>query len=84
MRARFVPQPSPKTIPIANVLGQEDQLPSPGYVVFTIGGRELRLEPILEAPDAEELFFIFKDATAGRDTYPAGRYLYTTCRRTAP
>jgi hypothetical protein len=75
--ARFVPHASPKTIPIANVLGQEDAQPSPGYVVFRIGDRELRLEPILEDPDAKELFFIFKDATAGRDTYPAGRYLYT-------
>ena len=75
--ARFVPHATPKTIPIANVLGQEDQQPSPGYVVFTIGDQEVRLEPILEAPDAKELFFIFKDPTAGRDTYPAGRYLYT-------
>jgi len=75
--ARFVPHGAPRTIPIANVLGQEDQLPSPGYVVFTIGGKELRLDPILEQADAKELFFIFKDPTAGRDTYPAGRYLYT-------
>jgi uncharacterized protein (DUF1684 family) len=75
--ARFVPHPTPKTIPIANVLGQEDQLPSPGSAVFTLAGRELRLDPILESPDAKELFFIFKDGTAGRDTYPAGRYLYT-------
>jgi uncharacterized protein (DUF1684 family) len=38
---------------------------------------QLRLDPILEGPDAKELFFIFKDMTAGSDTYPAGRYLYT-------
>ena len=75
--ARFVPHPAPKTIPIANVLAQEDQQPSPGYAVFTIDGQEVRLDPILEEPDAKELFFIFKDPTSGRDTYPAGRYLYT-------
>ena len=75
--ARFVPHAAPKTIPIANVLGQEEQLKSPGSVVFKIGDQELRLDPILEEPDAKQLFFIFKDATAGRDTYPAGRYLYT-------
>jgi uncharacterized protein (DUF1684 family) len=75
--ARFVPHATPKTIAIANVLGQEDQQPSPGSAVFTIAGKEVRLDPILETPDAKELFFIFKDATAGRDTYPAGRYLYT-------
>jgi uncharacterized protein (DUF1684 family) len=74
--ARFVPHAAPKTIPIANVLGQEDQQPSPGSAFFTLNGRELRLDPILESPDAKELFFIFKDPTAGRDTYPAGRYFY--------
>ena len=75
--ARFVPHPTPKTIAIANVLGQEDQQPSPGSAVFTIAGKEVRLDPILESPDAKQLFFIFRDATAPRDTYPAGRYLYT-------
>ena len=79
--ARFVPHATPKTIPIANVLGQEEQYPSPGTAVFTIAGQEVRLDPILESPDATELFFIFKDATAGRDTYPAGRYLYTPLPR---
>ena len=75
--ARFVPHPAPKTIPIANVLGQEDQQPSPGTAVFALDGKEVRLDPIVESPDAKQLFFIFKDATSGRDTYPAGRYLYT-------
>ena len=75
--ARFVPHAKPTTIPIANVLGQEDQLASPGYVTFPWNGTEIQLHPVLEAPDAKELFFIFKDATSGRDTYPAGRYLYT-------
>ena len=75
--ARFVPNAKPKTIAIANVLGQEEQQASPGYAVFTINGQEARLDPNLDEPDAKELFFIFKDPTSGRDTYPAGRYLYT-------
>jgi uncharacterized protein (DUF1684 family) len=75
--ARFVPHAKPTTIPIANVLGQEDQLASPGYVTFNWNGTDVRLDPVLESADAKELFFIFKDATSGRDTYPAGRYLYT-------
>jgi uncharacterized protein len=75
--ARFVPHGAPKAIPIANILGQEDPMPSPGYVVFKIGDKELRLEPVLETANAKELFYIFKDPTAERDTYPAGRYLYS-------
>ena len=75
--ARFVPYPAGKTVPIANVLGQVDELKTPGYAAFTWNGTEVRLDPVLESPDAKELFFIFKDATSGRDTSPAGRYLYT-------
>jgi hypothetical protein len=75
--ARFVPYDPPKKIPVPNILGQVEELPSPGYVAFTVGGREVRLDPVLEEPGADELFFIFRDQTAGKETYPAGRFLYT-------
>jgi uncharacterized protein len=75
--ARFVPYDPPKPIPIANVLGMVEPMPSPGYVVFNVNGREVRLDPVLEEPAAKELFFIFRDATAGKQTYPAGRFLYS-------
>lgn len=75
--ARFVTYDPPKTIPVPNILGQVEELPSPGYVAFTVGGRELRLDPVLEEPGAHELFFIFRDQTAGKETYSAGRFLYT-------
>jgi uncharacterized protein (DUF1684 family) len=76
VEARFVPYTPPKTVPVPNILGQVESLPSPGYAVFTIGGREVRLDPVLEEPGATELFFIFRDETAGQQTYPAGRFLY--------
>jgi len=75
--ARFVPYDPPKEIPIVNVLGQVSPMPSPGYVEFALGGRTIRLDPVLEEPSAKELFFMFRDATASGDTYPAGRFLYT-------
>jgi uncharacterized protein (DUF1684 family) len=58
-------------------VGTVSPLPSPGYVTFELDGRELRLDPVLEEPDAKELFYIFRDTTAGKDTYPAGRFLYS-------
>jgi uncharacterized protein (DUF1684 family) len=73
--ARFVPQP--RKIPITNVLGQTEPLDSPGYVLFRLRGRELRLDPVLEQPGAKELFFIFRDQTSGQETYGAGRFLYS-------
>ena len=75
--ARFVPHDAPKTIDIANVLGQVDKMPSPGYVDLDLDGTKVRLEPVIEEPGAKELFFIFRDKTSGKETYPAGRFLYT-------
>jgi hypothetical protein len=47
-------------------------------VEFTVDGRKLRLEPVIEEPGADELFYIFRDQTAGKATYPAGRFLYSS------
>lgn len=74
--ARFVAYDPPRNVAVANVIGQVSDLPSPGRAVFTLAGRELSLEPVLETPDAQELFFIFRDETSGRETYGAGRFLY--------
>ena len=73
--ARFVAEP--RKIPIANIVGQNELDDSPGYVTFSLGGRQFRLRPVLEEPGAKELFFIFRDQTAGKETYGAGRFLYT-------
>jgi len=73
--AQFVVSPS--RIPVPNILGQTEQMPSPGYAEFTWEGQKLRLYPVLEEPDARELFVIFRDRTSGRETYGAGRFLYT-------
>jgi uncharacterized protein len=75
VEARFVPAGKARTIAVANVLGDLLDMPSPGHVEFTLRGRALRLEPVLEE-GSPRLFFIFRDQTAGRSTYPAGRYLY--------
>jgi uncharacterized protein (DUF1684 family) len=71
--ARFVSYEKLRSIPIASIIGYTDQEPSPGYAEFTLGGQTLRLEPVLEDG---ELFFIFRDRTAGKETYPSGRFLY--------
>jgi uncharacterized protein len=75
--ARFVPHPRPRPVELADVTGGIQKMTAPGYVVFRRGGQELRLEPVLEAPEAKELFFLFRDGTSGHGTYGGGRYLYT-------
>src|SRR5437867_172426 len=78
--ARFVSYPRPKTLAIPNILGSTYPSPSPGYAVFRIDERDFRLEPVIEDGE-KELFFIFRDRTAGKETYGAGRFLYTELPR---
>ena len=72
--AKFVPNPPGKTIAVPNILGETEQELSPGYVLFTLNGQSLRLDPVVEG---KELFFIFHDQTSGKETYPPGRFLYS-------
>jgi len=72
--AQFTSYPQPKMIPILNVLGDTEQNPSPGYATFKLESKTCRLEPLLEG---DHLFFILKDLTSGKETYAAGRFLYT-------
>ena len=46
---------------------------SPGVVEFERDGERFELEAYAAG---DRLFFVFGDATSGRETYPAGRFLY--------
>jgi uncharacterized protein (DUF1684 family) len=72
--AAFEPYAEPRTVQIPTVLGTTDPMKAWGRVTFTLKGKQLSLEPVDEGDG--RLFFIFKDATSGRTTYPAGRFLY--------
>jgi uncharacterized protein len=72
--ARFVSAPT--IIQVPNILGQVSDMPRPGYLLFTVSGQEMRLDPVIEEAGAKELFIIFRDETAPKETYGAGRFLY--------
>ena len=46
---------------------------SPGRVAFEIDGEAYEIDAY---NSGDQLFFVFGDATSGRETYPAGRFLY--------
>ena len=73
--AQFEPYNPPKPMPITNVLGMESAESSPGAVKFEIEGKEYRLDAMTEKNEPR-LFMIMAYKTSGKDTYPAGRYLY--------
>jgi uncharacterized protein (DUF1684 family) len=72
--AKFEPYNPVKIIPIVNVLNQVSNDTCPGAVVFEIEGKTHRLDALKED---KELFVIFHDETAGKETYGMGRFLYT-------
>lgn len=74
IEAKWVAYDAPHKIEVPNILGDTEQEPSPGYAEFTLSGQHYRLYPVVEGG---QLFFIFKDQTAGKETYPAGRFLHS-------
>ncbi|MGE5095561.1 MAG: DUF1684 domain-containing protein [Betaproteobacteria bacterium] len=73
VKARFVPYDPPRRISIVNVIDEVSDEPSPGYIEFTLNGKKHRLDAV---GDDDGLFFVLRDATAGKTTYPPGRFLY--------
>lgn len=76
INGRFEEAEAGTTIEIGNVLGQLLQMPVLGYFEFEADGKTHRLAGIGEA-GSENLWFIFADRTSGRETYGAGRFLYS-------
>ncbi|HKV42801.1 MAG TPA: DUF1684 domain-containing protein [Blastocatellia bacterium] len=75
IEATFEPHSPVKKIPILNVLGMVNDEPSPGALTFVIDGKKYRLDALAEE-GTKQLFIIFRDATSGKETYGAGRFLY--------
>ncbi len=67
VEATFTEFKPPHTLEIPNVLGQVDKMPVPGKVTFERDGKKYELLPVLEDPDAKELWFIFADKTSAKD-----------------
>jgi len=76
LAARFEPYEPRRQMKIVNVLGLEDEMVSPGAIVFKKDGQEVRLDTVLDGDDATDLFVMFADGTSGHDTYGAGRFLH--------
>ena len=67
----------PRRRKVPTVIGTEVDYLVPGIVRFTVDGFACELEPVIADPDSRKLFFIFGDATNGKVTYGAGRFLYS-------
>jgi len=73
IEGRWEAYPEPRQVEMPSVVGIPTVEKAPGRVHFELGGRALTLEPTLD--DDGSLFFVFRDATSGHETYGAGRFL---------
>ncbi len=64
-----------KTVKMAYSKGEEREFIRWGEFRFRIEGKECTLQAYKSDPREERLFIPFKDATSGKETYGAGRYL---------
>jgi uncharacterized protein (DUF1684 family) len=74
VEATFKRYDEPRTVAVDTVIEGLGWNPeSPGVVEFVKDGEAFELEAYASG---EELFFVFGDLSNGRETYPAGRFLY--------
>ena len=72
--ARFIPDTSPRTLEVVNTFNDIASYKTEGVVEFELQGRTLRLRPFTTRPG--RLYFVFRDASSGEETYGTGRFLY--------
>lgn len=78
VEARWEPFHPPRRVVVQDVVGIDSEKEVPGRAVFAKGGQELALEP---TTDGAGLAFVFRDATAGEETYGSGRFLSAAAPR---
>lgn len=77
VEAHWIPYTPQKTFTIATLIGTSYPAQIPGSAEFTLGAKTYRLDPILEDPTGQKLFFVLRDTTSTTKTYGACRFLYT-------
>jgi uncharacterized protein len=86
VQAQVVPFDNPETVQMATTTGHVRSQLRYAELRFSVNGQDLRLTGYLDPHYAEhhhghdhgvELFIPFRDATSGKETYGAGRYLET-------
>lgn len=74
---RFEPYAAEKVVKVPNILGDLETYRAPGLVAFELNGQEYKLEAFeTGSGDRKRFFFVFRDLTSGKETYPSARFLY--------
>lgn len=74
VEGQLIPFDKPRVMNVGTVIEGLGYNPeSPGIIAFEYGGERYELDAY---QSGERLFFVFGDQTSGRETYPAGRFVY--------
>ena len=74
VEGQLIPFDEPRVMNVGTVIEGLGYNPeSPGIMAFEYGGERYELEAY---QSGDRLFFVFGDQTSGRETYPAGRFVY--------
>ncbi len=65
--------PAPHKVTFDTEVGVKQESDSPGYLEFERAGQHYKLDAVTEEG---ELFLVIRDATSGKTTYAASRFLY--------
>ena len=71
----FEPYSEPREVRVPSHQGPDQTMLAPGIVRFEVLGQPCTLEPLAASRQPDSFFFVFRDATAGNETYGAGRFL---------
>lgn len=79
VEAEVVPYDEQKVVMLGRSRGDVGPQLRFAEVRFTLNGQDVHLTAFKDAddPDADDLFVPFRDATSGKETYGAGRYIET-------
>jgi uncharacterized protein len=70
----FTPYAEVKVVQIPNILGDLEPFNAVGTVSFALNGANHTMEAWRSG---KRIWFVFRDRTSGRETYPSARFLYT-------
>jgi uncharacterized protein (DUF1684 family) len=73
VKARFTPYPEAKVAQMPNILGDLEPFTIVGTVSFALNGMD---HEMVAWRSGQRLWFVFRDLTSGKETYPAARFLY--------
>jgi uncharacterized protein (DUF1684 family) len=71
---KFIRDAEPKSLTVLNTFNDMDTYTTEGVLEFTLQGQTLRLRPFTTRP--KRFYIVFRDASAGQETYETARFLY--------